>query len=54
MRAKRAQVSPNFFCRKYERGKGQIGGEICSSTFVLTAFTALGRFNIFLHFLSDL
>jgi hypothetical protein len=46
MSAKRAQVSHNF-CRKYEWGKGQIGGKNCSSAFVLTAFTILGRFNIF-------
>jgi len=46
MSAKCAWVSPNLF-EKIEWGKGQTGEKNCSSTFVLTAFNFLGRFNIF-------
>ncbi len=34
--------------RKHEWGNGQTGGKFSSSTFVPTAFTVLGLFNIFL------
>ncbi len=44
--AKHAQLSPIFFVEKNEWGKGQTVGKNCSSTFVLTAFTILGQFNI--------
>ncbi len=40
------QNMPGYHLREYGWGKGQTGGKICSSTFVLTAFISFGQFNI--------
>ncbi len=48
MSANCAWVSPNFFLRKFEWGKGQTGGKIPAIIFVLTAFNFFGPFHIFL------